>query len=266
MRYFAAVFAALTVLMIALGLLQSDPSRPAAPFKGDTIYIRNLAPQFFSDAQIKNDIPAWEDVMNKDFAPAWQTPQFRFIFIGRAQAPKGEMVATFVKRGPIKGALAYHSVEAGVPSITVYSGTSVYYGYDVSVDFTHEAEELAADASISVLNQGYYFDHITVGDKLFPMPASVWAQEVSDPVEAYSYTRPGANGKPVKCSDFITRNWFNDHVNGGYDFMHLVQEPFTVLPGGYAQFFDGFSWNVVEDFSGTPGEDGFLRGEQSERK
>lgn len=249
--------ACLTAVVIA-----SSPRQ--ASLGTETIYVRNVAPQYISDATIKRDIPAWQDAINKDFAPAWHTARVRFVFIGRGTAPKGAIAATFVDKGPVKGALAYHTVSRGVPAIIVYAGTDDYYGYSNSVSFTHEAEELLADPEIAILNQGHPYPFVTVGAQLLPQGSgTIWANEVSDPVEAFHYERDG-----VAISDFITPNWFNDEVNGPYDFMQLVQTPFTILKGGYAQYWDPYQgWVAVTDFRHA-GRDanGFLIAEKGESR
>src|SRR5207249_4045892 len=117
------------------------------------------------------------------------TAQFKLVFLGRARAPKGAMVATLVKSGPVEGALAYHTVDKGVPGIVVYTGTGVYYGYDNSVSMTHELEELAADPIVCITNQGWPYDWIWLNkpdgsvQRTQQIEGTVWAQEVSDPVE-----------------------------------------------------------------------------------
>lgn len=272
MRSFATAFAVSAAIVLTVALFSvpttHTKTRVVTTSVVQTIYIRNLSPRYMTDKEIQNDMPAWEHSYNHDFAPVWHTTQFHLVFIGRKKAPVGGMVATFVKSGPVQGALAYHMVAKGVPGIVVYSGTGVYYGYDNSVSFTHELEELGADPMISVTNQGWPYDwiNITNQERAIQIEGTVWAQEVSDPVEAFSYSRPGADGKPVAISDFITPNWFNDAVKGGYDFMDLVQQPFTILPGGYAQFFDGRGWNQVVNFrAGHPSDGGFLKGESLEK-
>lgn len=230
------------------------------------IYVQNLAPQYISDATIRRDIPAWQQAVNEDFAPSWNTPQYRLIFTGRRPAPKGAISAVFVKSGPVKGALAYHTVTRGVPQIVVYAGTGDYYGYDNSVSFTHELFELAADPTITTTNQGWPYDWVWTqtpdGFNQTPQDeGTVWAQEVCDPVEELSYLIDG-----VKISDFITPNWFNDEVAGGYDWMGAVQQPFTVLRGGYAQYFNGSSWVLVDDFRHAGRDaDGYLLAEGHSR-
>jgi hypothetical protein len=202
----------------------------------ETIYVRNLSPKYISDATIRRDIPAWERAVNHDFAPAWHSAQYRIVLA--KSIPAGAIGATFVDKGPVAGALAYHTVTSGAPQIVVYAGTAAYYGYDNSVSFTHELFELAADAPISVTNQGWPYDWIWIQhpdgySRTEQAEGTVWAQEVCDPVEEQTYAIDG-----VRISDFVTPNWFNDEVAGPYDEMGAVQQPFTILTGGYAQYLD----------------------------
>lgn len=169
-------------------------------------------------------------------------------------------MATFKKTGPIQGALAFHEVARGVPAIVVYAGTDDYYGYSNSVSFTHELFELLADPSISITNQGYPYDWFYVGKHQFPQLAgTIWSNEVADPVEKYAYRING-----VQISDFITPNWFNDHVNGGFDKLGVIQEPFQIAKGGYACFFTG-DWNCIENFRGAGADaSGYLVAEKDD--
>lgn len=230
----------------------------------ETIYVKNLSPQYMSDSQIKHDIPSWEQAANKDFAPVWSTPQVKIILLSKSDpAPRGAIVAYFVKSGPIQGALAYHTVIDKAPAIVVYTGVGDFYGYNNSVSFTHELEEMLADPTVSVTNQGYPYSQFCLdGSNTCEgmMPGTVWAQEVSDAVESYDYTING-----VKISDFITPNWFNDEAGpGGFDFLNKLSEPFEIAVGGYSQFWNGQTWNVVMNFrrANTKDADGFLKGEK----
>lgn len=226
-----------------------------------TLYIRNLAPQYISDATIRKDIPAWEHAVNVDFARYWHTTRFNLVFLGNRRAPFGAMTATFVNKGPVRGALAYHWVDGNAPSITVYAGTGDYYGYSNSVSFTHELFELAADPVTSLVNQGWPYDYYWLekaDTSIQQMPqfgVLGWFNEVCDPVEADSYKISG-----VKISDFITPAWFNDGVGQRYDFMGVAKQPFWIRPGGYAQFFDAGGWEIVLNFrQGHPADAGFFK-------
>ena len=249
----------------------SAPVRPSAA--REMVYIKNLAPRYYSDKAIRNAIPAWEKAANQDFAPIWHSPQVSIVLLRRHQsAPKGGIVAVFKQKGPIQGALAFHYVLRGVPSIVVYAGTDDYYGFNNSVSFTHELFEMLADHTISQTNQGYQYPFYYIGNAPYEqVPGTVWANEVSDPVEKYSYRIGG-----VEISDFVTPNWYNDHVDGGYDFMGVVQQPFQIVQGGYACFVQvetssinglQYGWNCVQNFRHA-GRDaaGFFRGEQEAKR
>jgi hypothetical protein len=263
-RRLAPFAAALALVASAVGgaIFIPDPQAPT-PAGTETIYVRNVAPLFISDAEIQKDIPAWEASANVDFAPVWHTAQVKLVFIGRRSAPQGASTATFTSKGSVKNALAYHTVSRGAPAIVVYAGVADYYGYLNSVSFTHELFELLADHETSIANQGVPYAPVTVvgGRSFFQPPGTVWINEVCDPVEAFHYERDG-----VAISDFISPNWFNDEVNGSYDYMHLVQQPFTILKGGYAQFWTGLGWAVVQNFRHAGSDaDGFLVGEKQGR-
>jgi hypothetical protein len=70
-----------------------------------------------------------------------------------------------------------------------------------------------------------------------------WAYEICDPVEAdrYGYEIDG-----VLVTDFVTPAWFGfQNAAGKLDFQSQAQQAFTVLPGGYAQKFEGNGWQQV---------------------
>lgn len=254
---------AVGVLAFAAGYDAHSNAAPAASpiVASETIYIRNEGQRYFPNRQIRRDILAWEEAANKYFAPVWHTPQVRIVLLRRKQeAPQGGIVATFQEKGPVYGALAYHTDNAGVPGIVVYSGTGVYYGFSNSESFTHEMFELLADQFISEFNIGYEYPFYYLGDKAYSMPtAAPWFNEVCDPVEKYGWKLHG-----VQISDFITPAWFNDSQgNEGFDYMGLVQHPFQVIRGGYAQFVINGQDNIVTDMRDAgPDAEGFLRGEK----
>jgi hypothetical protein len=263
---------AATLFAVIAGAIGASPRgsithtvfKPVAVQVGqENLYIRNLDQADISDAQILRDIPAWEQAVNVDFASYWHTTRFHLVFIGREPAPIGQMSAVFVKKGPVKGALAYHTIGGNAPAITVYSGTGNYYGYDNSVSFTHELFELAADPVTSYLNIGYPIDYYWLqkpnGDlKQEYSSALAWFSEVSDPVEADWYSING-----VKISDFVTPAWFGDGVGERFDFMGLCQQPLWIRPGGYAIYLgpSGFDW--ITNFRANHPEDrGFYVGDR----
>lgn len=218
-----------------------------------TIYVRNVS-TFVTNAEVKNAMPAFNAATHYDFAPLWKIDA-RLVFIGSAPAPVGAITMTIVDQGPVKGALAYHELVNGVPDSIIYAGTSKYYGFSWTVGFTHELWEMLVNPDVlSTMQQ-----QIPAGTYA---PGTIWANEVADPVEsdADAYARPGADGKPVLISDFVTQKWFGALSAGPYDFANHVQQPLQVDKGGYAQYWDGIQWNVVSNFRSAR-DRGFLLGD-----
>lgn len=230
----SAVAAVATAVSLAVAAFTGLGVSTVKPSKVQVIYVRNLS-TFVSDSVVKNDLPAFQNALSNDFAPVWKVDG-KLVFIGQAKAPVGAETITLLDRSDVKGALAYHELVDGVPDSKIFVGTSRYYGYNWTVGFTHELWEQLADPGL--IHAGQSPD------------GRIWAQENADPVEAdgLGYTRPGANGKPVLISDFVTEKWFGAAISGPYDFCNHVQSPLEVLKGGYAQWWDGVSWNVVSNF------------------
>lgn len=234
---------------------------PSPPQSTETIYVQDVSPKSWSRASIERDIPAWEKAANGYFSQVWRTEQVRIELLApRQRAPRGAIVARIVKNGPVQGALAYHTVNRGSPEIVVYAGVGDFYGYSNSVSFTHELFELLVDPTTSRTDWSPFNSVVTVGSKQYSTgsaPVS-WFGEVCDPVEAYSY---GIQG--VQISDWITPNWFADQVNGGFDYMNVIQQPLVVARGGYAQFWNGFQWQAVTFFRHAGSDPrGFYLGER----
>lgn len=247
-RNLFACFAAVTLLFVAFatGLRSSSASSRSSM---QTIYVRNVS-SFVSDAEVRNALPAINAAAHDDFAPVWHIDA-NLVFIGTSEAPVGASTITIVDKGPVKGALAYHELVNGVPDSIVYAGTSRYYGFAWTVGLTHELWEQLADvpAGSGAVS--------TMQDPT----GRIWAQEIADPVEsdADAYPRSGADGRAVLISDFITQKWFGALTSGPYDFANHVQQPLQIDPGGYAQWWDGWNWNVIDNFRGAR-DRGFLVG------
>lgn len=262
MKSFACLLVTALLVGIVLGSWSQDYGETQAKLRisrqaAETVYIVNRDPADFPDSRIRKDIPSWEQAANKDFAPYWGTPQVRIRLVKKA--PADGIVAIFQRKGIVQGALAYHTVTRGQPRIVVYSGTNTYYGYSVSISFTHELFETLGDPTTAQFNLPWKpYPYVTVGESTFVMPeGSVWLNEVSDPVEAYSYEL-----HHVAISDFVTPNWFADQVRGPYDFMNVVEQPYTVAHGGYAIYVvNGHYWAVQNFLNAGRDAGGFFKGE-----
>lgn len=215
-----------------------------------------------SNAEIQRDIPAWEKAANQDFAPVWDTPQVNIELL-HGRAPRNAIVATFQASGAVQGALAYHTINRGQPSIVVYTGVGDLYGYSNSVSFTHELFETLADPYVAGANMGTGAD-IYIGQKpVFFPPGLLFVNEVSDPVEAYQYELDH-----VAISDFVTPNYFGDGVSGGLDYMNVLTHPFQIAKGGYQIVWYQNGWQEITNFRGYSHLDprGFLQGEKLGRR
>jgi hypothetical protein len=249
-RAVVVTWAIVAAALLAAGVISVASISPKSNVQ--TIYIRNVS-TYVADSAVKNALPAFNAAAHEDFAPSWHIDA-NLVFIGKAAAPVGASTITIVDKGPVKGALAYHELVNGVPDSIIYAGTSRYYGYSWSVALTHELWEQLADVpagagAVSTM-QG--------------SDGTIWAQEVADPVEsdADAYTRPGADGRPVLISDFVTQKWFGALTSGPYDFANHIQQPLQIDKGGYAQWWDGVTWNIVENFRGAR-DRGYLLGDGS---
>lgn len=249
MKWQVAYTAVLAAGFLALGLAFGGSGSHTAPVARDngpleTIYVRNLSPQFDSAKNIRHQIPAWEAAANGAFRTVYHTPRIRIVYLGKKRAPRRSIVALFVSKGPVQGALAYHTQVDGEPQIVVYTGTGDYYGFNNSVSFTHELFEMLGDEHTAAINQGWPYPTITLDEGQFGRPITfqtpvgqLLINELCDPVEAFSYPIHG-----VQISDWVTPNYFNDQqtMPAGvptYDYMGLVQQPLEVLRGGYQSLF-----------------------------
>lgn len=225
----------------------------------EVISVINRPHSGISSATIKKDIPAWEAAANGAFSHVWDTRQVKIRLVPRA--PKTGVVAIFQNKGNVKGALAYHTMVDGYPRIIVYSGTGNFYGYNNSVSFTHELFEYLADPTISVGQQGWPNPTIWIGNNhpiFLGIYGEFWINETCDPVEAYAYTVKG-----VQISDWITPNWFDTRSHGAFDYMGKIHEPLMILKGGYAQFWYG-QWYAILNFGHHDANRGFFLGESDQ--
>lgn len=194
-----------------------------------TIYVRNTS-TVVSDAEVRRDLPAFQEATSKDFAPIWHVDA-KLVFLGSRTAPVGSETMTIVDKGSVQGALAFHELTNGVPDSIIYAGTAKFYGYSWSVGFTHELWEMLADPGLVEAAQS--------------QDGTIWAEEIADPVEADA---DGFLVKGVLVSDFVTEKWFGAQVSGPFDYCNHIQAPLVIDKGGYAQWWSGTSWTLVSNF------------------
>lgn len=225
----AAVVAAGITLVAGVGATTSKVSTV------QVVYVQNKS-TVVTTTELKNALPAMQAALSKDFAPLWKVDGKLVFLPATSLVPVGAESITLVDNGPEKGALAFHELTNGVADSIIYAGVAKTYGYSWTVGFTHELWEMLADPGLVHAAQS--------------PDGRVWAQENADPVEsdADGYNRPGLDGKPVRISDFVTEKWFGAEIQGPFDFMNHIQKPLVIDKGGYAQWWNGTTWVLINNF------------------
>jgi hypothetical protein len=191
-----------------------------------------------SKADVLDALPAFQAAVSDDLAPLWgANATLVYSDSPPAGAPRitltGDAAWVALTGGwDAESALGYHDVGAGVPFALVLAGRTIASGGSWQVVFSHELFELLVDP---------YNDRAVRGSGRW------WLAEVADPVEAaaLAYTLPSASGRPVAISDFITPAWYHTGAPGPYDFAGRLQQPFQLLPGGYASVWRRRGWTPV---------------------
>ena len=188
-----------------------------------------------TDAQIDNALPAIQSAITSDFAPIWDATA-TIVRIPKGSAPPvGAWVCTISDTSDQAGALAYHSVTNGLPSLSVFAKTEQQYGASWTVSLTHEIWEALVDP--------YCGSAFQISQR------QLVALETADPVEAdrLGYTRPGKDGSPILISNFVTPHWFVAGSSGPYDFNKKLSSPLSLASGGYVSIAtagaNGLSWS-----------------------
>ena len=138
----------------------------------------------------------------------------------------------------LAGALAYHYIDpAGKPYGKVFVRTCQDAGVPWEAACSHEILEIVPDPTTT---------RTVIGPNGRP-----WAYEVCDPVEAQF--DPNA-AIPERLSNFVYPSWFQIDGKPPYDADGVLTAPFSVAPGGYAQYqaADG-QWIQIQGYlaSGT---------------
>ena len=149
-----------------------------------------------------------------------------------------EWVIGLLQKSDQPGALGYHDqTPAGQPFIRVFPLLDAQDGAELSVTVSHEVCEALADPNGARCSQW--------------SDGKIWAYEVGDAVEAYSYVIDG-----VKVSNFCLPPFFEPvtaRTGLRLDWMGLCKQPLQILPGGYGQWFEpGAGWQMVQHAQQAP--------------
>jgi len=173
-------------------------------------------------------VSAMQRYVDDYVAPVWGTPAKLTRTTGFL---KNAWAMVFLDDADQPGALAYHDLTPdGLPQSKVFVRTTLKNGDLVSVSASHELVEMLVDPAINMMTTG-------------PDPATIYAYESADPVEALSFP---VNG--IAMSDFVYPSYFETFrkpKSVRFDQMGKVQRPFQVLSGGYQIVFKDGKWSQV---------------------
>jgi hypothetical protein len=190
----------------------------------------------FLDPQLKSPlgpsfdalVAAMQKYVDRAVAPVWGTPA---KLIKTHGFRKNAWALVFMEDADVANALAYHDLTPdGLPISKVFVRTTIRNGDLVSVSASHELIEMLVDPAINLMSTG-------------PDPATIYAYESADPVEALSFK---VNGIPM--SDFVYPSYFEAfHKPRSVKFDHLgkVTRPFEILADGYQIVFKKGRWSEI---------------------
>lgn len=187
-----------------------------------------------ADDAVQAMLPAFETQWNRDLVPVWPVEQVKFTFIPAGDTPDPETWwAAFLDDSTQANALAFHDLtDNGWPIAKIFAKTILADNSSISVGASHEFLEMAVDPWLNMAFQDN--------------TGKMWAGEIADPCEDDQYAYKIGN---VLVSDFATPAWFghsNTPTGSPMDLKGHVTQPFSILTGGYAQWFDpSAGWQQV---------------------
>ena len=181
-------------------------------------------------------VAALQKQVHQDFLPIWGADADLDVFHPE-KVPAGSWVLAILDNSDQASALGYHDVTSGgLPLGKVFALADEQNGKTWTITASHELLEMLGDPDINLTalvegNNG--------AGRLF-------AYEVCDPCEddQFAYAIDG-----VQVADFVTPAWFETfRKKGPFDFQKQIEEPFSLLPGGYIGVYDiaaGTGWQQI---------------------
>jgi len=193
------------------------------------------------DNAIQATLPALQTQVRDHFAPVWGVDaDLSFVPKGSNPAP-GSWWLSIQDDTDIADDLGYHdTTNEGLPAGKVFANTDIKSGLAWTVTASHELLEMLGDPDINL----YAF--LQTGDST----GTFYAYEVCDPCEL---DRQGYSINGVQVSDFVYPAWFEGFRQVGstqFDYQNQINQPFFLLPGGYASVLDvptGLGWRQINE-------------------
>jgi hypothetical protein len=189
-----------------------------------------------TDAQVDNLMPAYQAQVSKQFSPVHGIDATVRFYAKGAVVADGAWRLSFADNSDQASALGYHLSNAGVPWSYAFIASDIQAGASWSVTGDHELLEMLLNPFVQRVVDIPSQSGFGRGGVMLP-------EEAADACEAdaYASTLPGADGTPVKLSDWCTPSYWGVQpppngypgCKGLYDFGGFITQPFQILPGGY---------------------------------
>lgn len=187
-----------------------------------------------SNSDVIKMVVAIQEQLKSDVAPAWGRDYWFVMFFAnpKALSPRAKPIV-IVDNDSTAYALGWHAERNGRPygkivtdPILKNGGTILYdpknpQNVTVSSVLSHEIIETFIDPNVQIWVDGPP-----------TMQGSCYAMEVCDPVENNFYVNTAA-GSAVSLSNFVLPSYFDEYADGKFDFLNILNAPFSSAPGGY---------------------------------
>lgn len=195
-----------------------------------TICIVNRSNGFLTDAEIRKVLPALQKQITRHFEPVWGWgANLKF------NVKKFDMQVIVKKTAGKDGFLGYH-IKDGKPITYIFAKDDIDESNEYTSTLSHELLEMIADPNVNLYAIGKFRLSGRTRKGLFGL-------EVCDPVESNIYQIDG-----VHVSNWVRPEWFEqEHKKGKMkmDHMGIIDAPFTLAEGGYADVLSGGHWRTI---------------------
>jgi hypothetical protein len=174
-------------------------------------------------------MPAMQKQITRDFEPVWGWgANLKF------NVKKFDM-KLIIKDHARGGDLGFH-IEGGKPVGYIFARDDIEAEGEYTSTLSHELLEMIADPDLNLYSAGKF--RLNGKNRI-----GFFALEVCDPVQENYYRIDG-----VRVQDFVRPEWFEqDHKKGAMkmDHMGVIDAPFTLAEGGYAEVFSKGRWHSL---------------------
>lgn len=194
------------------------------------IYVRNAAESEIGEGDLKRFVAAVQRQVTEDFQPAWGIGAQLVLARSKDEVPERAyqiVVYKTAKDADDKDYLGYHYSPNGYPVANIFLDTDLEEDKTISDTLSHEVLEMIVDPSCNL----YAYRPSDTG-----RPERIYFYEVCDAVQCQHYDIDG-----VSVCDFAYPEWFENNWKPGsrkFDRLGLIDHPFQVLKGCYADVFE----------------------------